>query len=101
MAVQEAALLVVRHGWPFFILERDYAFLVHKLQANEIDFSTVHPLTQDIKCIVVRFSCVFSLVQRTGNKIACYLARTIGAFSVGSSNLPTHVLQTLVSDLEI
>ncbi|KAL0301902.1 UNVERIFIED_CONTAM: hypothetical protein Sradi_6467000 [Sesamum radiatum] len=100
MAAREAALLVVQHGWPPIILEGDCASLIHKLQARETNFSTIGQLTQDIKCIVARSSCVFPLVHRAGNKVAHCLARTTGAFTVGSSNLPTHVFQTLVSDLE-
>ncbi|KAK4397431.1 hypothetical protein Sango_1579700 [Sesamum angolense] len=100
MAAREVALLAIRLSWPTIILEGDWASLVHKLQVRETDLSAIGPLTQDIKCIVVRSSCVFSLVRRAGNKVAHYLSRSAGAFTVGSPNLPTHVFQTPVSDLE-
>ncbi|KAL0327848.1 UNVERIFIED_CONTAM: hypothetical protein Scaly_2217400 [Sesamum calycinum] len=77
MAAREAALLVVQHGWPAIILEGDCASLIHKLQARETNFSTIGQLTQDIKCIVARSSCVFPLVHRAGNKVAHCLAPAI------------------------
>ncbi|KAL0316167.1 UNVERIFIED_CONTAM: putative mitochondrial protein [Sesamum radiatum] len=88
VAAREAACLAIRFGWRYVIIEGDCEPLVLKLQSSSFDFSCTSPIVHDIKSLVSNLSCGFSLVRRTGNRVAHSIARAAGAFTVGSWNPP-------------
>ncbi|KAL0297690.1 UNVERIFIED_CONTAM: hypothetical protein Sradi_6821100 [Sesamum radiatum] len=100
VAAREAACLAFRFGWRYVIIEGDCEPLVLKLQSSSFDFSCTSPIVHDIKSLISNLSCCFSLVRRTGNRVAHSIARAARAFTVGSWNPPRVAVDTLISDLE-
>ncbi|KAL0308654.1 UNVERIFIED_CONTAM: putative mitochondrial protein [Sesamum radiatum] len=90
MAARGAILLAWRVGWRRIILEGDCANIYQKLSALSPDCSALGAIIRDIKCLALNFDlCSFSLVRRSGNKVAHCLARRASLFaSEGSSISP-------------
>ncbi|KAL0315338.1 UNVERIFIED_CONTAM: hypothetical protein Sradi_5412000 [Sesamum radiatum] len=81
-AAREAILLALRFGWRRIIIEGDSANLLLKLSAPSPDCSVLGPIVRDIKLLASGFDqCLFSLVRRSGNKIAHCLARRASVFA--------------------
>ncbi|KAL0282834.1 UNVERIFIED_CONTAM: putative mitochondrial protein [Sesamum angustifolium] len=81
-AAREAILLALRFGWRRIIIEGDSANLLLKLSEPSPDCSVLGPIVRDIKLLAFGFDqCLFSLVRRSGNKIAHCLARRASVFA--------------------
>ncbi|KAK4398964.1 hypothetical protein Sango_1371900 [Sesamum angolense] len=81
LAAREAILLACWVGWRRIILEGDCANIYQKLSALSHDCSALGAIIRDIKCLALNFDlCSFSLVRRSGNKVAC-LARRASLFA--------------------
>ncbi|KAK4401657.1 hypothetical protein Sango_0906400 [Sesamum angolense] len=88
MAAREAILLACRVGWRRIILEGDCANIYQKLSALSPDCSALGAIIRDIKCLALNFDlCSFSLVRRSGNKVAHCLARRASLFASEESSI--------------
>ncbi|KAL0434738.1 UNVERIFIED_CONTAM: hypothetical protein Sradi_0181700 [Sesamum radiatum] len=99
LAACEAIQLACRRGWILVVIEGNCANLVRKLQASERDLSDIDLIVFYIHLLPSSFvSCHFSLVRRSGNSIANFLARSAPRFIEGGSIVPQ---QSLVCCLRI
>ncbi|KAL0360571.1 UNVERIFIED_CONTAM: hypothetical protein Sradi_3741600 [Sesamum radiatum] len=98
-AAREAILLALRLGWPRVILEGDCANLHLKLVSRLPDCSALGPIIRDIKYLVSSFvACSFSLIRRSGNKVAHCLARRASISGSEGSCIPPDLSELLLSD---
>ncbi|KAL0396709.1 UNVERIFIED_CONTAM: hypothetical protein Scaly_0119300 [Sesamum calycinum] len=101
MAAREAILLACRVGWRRIILEGDCANIYQKLSALSPDCSALGAIIRDIKCLALNFDlCSFSLVRRSGNKVAHCLARRASLFASEGSSISPALFELLFSDVE-
>ncbi|KAL0285024.1 UNVERIFIED_CONTAM: hypothetical protein Sangu_2796900 [Sesamum angustifolium] len=102
LAAHEAVSLARRMGWRKIILEGDCANLHLKLSSPQEDCSTIGTIVRDIKFYATDYEdCVFSLVRRTGNRVAHSLARNATAIETGDPIFPPSSLILLLSDIDI
>ncbi|KAL0453407.1 UNVERIFIED_CONTAM: hypothetical protein Slati_1318800 [Sesamum latifolium] len=86
-------------GWKA-LLEGDCSNLHVKLTSCQEDYSAIEMILRDIKALATGFEgCVFSLVRRTGNKVAHSLARNASSVESGDPILPPQSLTLMFSDI--
>ncbi|KAK4381551.1 putative mitochondrial protein [Sesamum angolense] len=98
-AAREAILIACGFGWKEIILEGDCATLYFKLSSSQPDCSDSSAIIRDIKFLASGFdSCSFSLIRRTGNKAAHWLARQASSLASEGDCLPPLLSAYLLSD---